>query len=147
MTKKILTKAFFDGLTQFFILFCLGDFVFSVFSENWSLEHFILLALLGAILSAFMCVIFTHKILSNSAIVCFSLTSILCFLLCVASMLAIRILFKVQSVQIFPMRDINDADGILFLFSTGYMILFSIILKVCIFIILIIRNAFHKNKT
>lgn len=138
MNKRILIKAVFDGLIQSLILAGLGTFSISVYSANLALEQYLLIGVICAIFSAVVYAVFTVKEFSNKKIIYFSLVGILCFVLSIVSILALYLTFSFNFV---PLREINNADGILILFSIVCYILASIIFRICIFVLSIIKNT------
>lgn len=141
MRKNFIIKAALDGLIQSLILFFSGIFLFSIYASNLSLQGYLLIGLLGAIFST---IVYIAHILkeSNIKVIAFtSLTSKLFFFLFMAIMLGMHLIFRFNFL---PLREINDADGILFLFTSGCFILASIIIRTCIFVVLIVM---HKSKT
>ena len=145
MNKRTFIKAIFDGFIQSLFSVCIGTFSVSVYSSNLSLKQYMLIGVLGAILSTFVYVVLMLKESSNKKLVCFSLLGLFCFVLSMIFMLAILIIFKFNFV---PMREVNNADGIFILFAIGCYFLVSFILRICTLAILIIknRNAKKNNK-
>jgi len=142
MNKKIFIKAALDGLIQNLILVCSGTFLFSVYAVSLSVRQYLLAGLFGAILSAVVYVLLIPKESNNKVIICFSLIGMLFFVLSIVTMLVIRLTF---TFDILPLREVNNADGILFLFAAGFFVLASITLRVCIFVVLIVRNKYRQN--
>lgn len=142
MKKRIFLKAVLDGLIQSLILVCLETFSISVYASNLSLEQHLLIGASSAVLSAVVYVVLTLKESNNKKLACFSLISILFFVLNMVSILAIRLTFRFNFM---PLREVNNADGILILFIIGCYILVSIILRICVFVISIIKNIHRKQ--
>lgn len=147
MNKRFFIIAVLDSFIQSLILVCLGTFSISVDSSNLSLNQYLLIGVLSAILSAVVYVVVMLKESNNKKLVCFLLLGLLCFILSMVLTLAILIIFKFNFI---PLREVNNADGILILYMTGSYILVSFILRLCAFVISIIKNirinVGRKNK-
>lgn len=143
MNKRIFIIAVFDSFIQSLLLVCLGTFSISVYSSKLSLNQYLLIGVLSAILSAVVYVVVMLKESNNKKLVCFLLLGLLCFVLSMVLMLAILIIFKFNFI---PLREVNNADGILILYTTGCYILVSFILRLCAFVISIIKNIRTKTK-
>ena len=143
MNKKLFKKAALDGLIQSLILFCLETFLVSKYFSNVSLKRFLLVGLFSAVLSTVVFVMFTIKESTNKAIMFFWIISTLCFILCDVVMLALRLTFKLDFL---PLREVNNANGILIVFAIGCFMLSTIILRVCAFIVLIIKNQHYRSQ-
>ncbi|MBR4058022.1 MAG: hypothetical protein IKK00_07855 [Oscillospiraceae bacterium] len=142
MNKRIVLKAALDGLIQSLILVCLGTFSVSVYASNLSLEKHLLIGASSAALSAFVYVALTLKESDNKKLTRFSLNSLLFFILSTVVIFAIRLTFRFGFM---PLREVNHADGILLLFVIGCYILASIVLKICVYIISVIKNIHRKQ--
>lgn len=142
MNKKHFLKAVLDGFIQSLVLVCLGVFVISTYTSNLSLRQHILIGILGAILSSIVYFVLTMKESNNKAIMCYSLLSIIFFALCIIIILAFRLTF---TFDFGFLRETNNSDGILLLFAIGSFILASIMLRLCIFASLVIKNI-HQAK-
>lgn len=144
MNKKIIFKAILDGFISSFVLNCLGIFLVSIYASNLSLEQCLLIGFLTAMLFTTVFAMLMLKESSNKAIMCYSLISIVSFAFFVAIMMVFQLTFKFDFMII---RETNNADGILLIFTIVCFVLSSVLLRACAFILLIIRNAKKNRET
>lgn len=140
--KKYFLKALLDGFISSLVLDCLDIFLLSVYASSLSLKQYLLLGVLGAMISSAIYFVFILKESSNKNILRFSLMSIFSFILCMAIMLGIHLTF---SIDFLPLREVNNGDGIMLLFTIGSFILSSIVIRFYIFSTLIIKNLQQRK--
>ena len=125
MNKKVFFRAILDGVFQSLILTCLVMFTISEYTSILSLEQILLIAASCAVLSSVHYTILALKESTKKKLVYFSLTSFLGFFLS----MVITVIFRISvRLNVWPLREVNNADGILILFAIGCYILTSIIL-------------------
>ena len=135
MNKRIIIKSIFDSLSQSLIFGCLG--VLGIY-DPLSLNEYMMIGVLGAILSSSIYIVLALQETENKNFVCFTLIGIPVFALFTVLLLAIRITFKFDFLP--PPPEVNNANGIIILFTQGCYIITSFILRTCCFVILIIKN-------
>jgi hypothetical protein len=134
VNKRIIIKSIFDSLSQSLIFACLG--VLGIY-DLLSLNEYMMIGVLGAILSSSIYIVLALQETENKNFVCFTLIGIPMFALFTVLLLAIRITFKFDFL---PSPEVNNANGIIILFTQGCYIITSFILRTCCFVILIIKN-------
>lgn len=142
MNKRIIIKSTIDGLTQSLIFACLGFFCISEYASTLSLKQYLMIGVLGAILSAAVYIVLALKETKNKNLVCFSLTSILWFALFTVLLLTIYVTFNIEFL---PFHKANNVNGIMILFTQACYILVSFVLRTSCFVIMIIKHKSHKK--
>ena len=142
MKKNIMLKSAFDGIIQTFGLMFLSVFVTSELAKNVSLKQLLHISSLGAALLSNYYLLVLLREVSNKTIIWFSLGSICSLSLCIAILFAVQLTCP---IDIFSMRKLNDADGIVILFTTGCFVLSSALLRLCVFIALLIKNMYQSR--
>lgn len=143
MNKKIYWKATIDGLFGSLILQFLNTFCISVFSTGYSFEQFFLVTIFGALLSTSIYCIFLLKEYENKKVRYFTALGFLFFIIGRVIFLFLDLTVK---WEILPLRETNSADGLLIIFMAVCFILTSILLRACVFILLMIRNK-RRNQS
>ena len=145
MKRICLLKSVLDGIIQFIFLIGLSTFTTSEYTQFYSLKHFMLISILGAILLTVVYLVFMIKETNNRMIVWFSLSSFCSFCLCITILFVARLTFTIDN---FYMRQINNADGILIIFTLACFFLTLVVLRLCVFVMLIIKNnILHKESS
>ena len=140
--KKYVIKAMLDGFMQELILFLLTNFNLSKYTSNFTLKNILVLTVLCSVLSSVIYSIFIKKVNSIKKKISFSIISQLSFVVFALIILALRV---TVSLNILPLREINNADGLLILLSTVFYIFISFIFKLFILIILCIKQRKKEN--
>lgn len=143
MNKKMILKAILDGFVESLTLICLGLFLVSTYALNLTLNHGLWLGFLGAVICVVVFALLIRKETSNKVIILYFLINIFSFILCYAIMMSIRM---VSEFEIFSLRDVNNGDGILLLFVNGCFVLSSLVLRVCVLVVLAIKNKVRSRK-
>ena len=138
MKKALFVRAALDGVVQSIVFAFYGAFLISVYATGISLGYRMLIGVVAAIGSAGICVLLMQKAISKKEIVAFAVGSTLCFILGVAIALAIRLTF---SLELLPLRVTNNADGLVLLFGIGCFIAASLVLRACIFAVLLVSKG------
>lgn len=141
MKKKNLIKALLDGLVQSVSLICLLDLFLSVYTSNFSLIQYTLYTIISAIICSIVYFILVLKEVNNKIIIGISLGSVLSFVVLSGIFLVSRLAF---TASLFPLREINNADGILVLLTSVCFLIYVAVLKLSIFIFFLVKN---NNKT
>lgn len=96
-----------------------------------------MIGVLGAILSTSIYIVLALKEIKNKNFVCFTLIGVLWLVLCMMFLLTIRTIFNFDFLSL---HEMNNANGIMILFSQGFYILVSFVLRTCCFVMLIIKH-------
>lgn len=143
MNKKRILNAFIDGIIQSFLVFFAGVFPVLLNVPSLSLTQYLLLGALTGLFSAVVFFILAQKESNKRRIIQFSLFCVLWFVLCTVILL---IIWSSLPVGCLPLRELNNADGLLILFTQGSYILSSLILRLCIFLILFFNRPSNPKK-
>lgn len=140
MSKRLAFKAVLDGFIGGSVLYLIGSLLVSSYAVDLNITHYLLLGLLPAILYALLFVILTHNISSIKTVLYYFLISVF------SSVLWIFILINgttVFGIDFFPVREANNADGLLILFISGCFAFASVVLRCCV---LVVRIILKKTK-
>ncbi len=136
-------KVVFMGILEGFIGSTILDFVVTfIFLLNQTSFIPIPISLLSAIACSIVYAVFAKNYKRNLAVICFSLTGFLSFILSYIGILALHISMP---FSVFALREGNNADGIITLICIVSFVITSSILKLLIFSIIAIRNG-KQNK-
>lgn len=141
MNKKLI-PAILDGLISSVVLQVLSGFVISIYTQNLSFYQCLFLSAICSMVCATIYVFYVSKELNNKGIVILSLINILCFAF---STIAIIICYFVfPNLKFFPLREENNGDAVLLMFSIGTFMVFSICIRLIIIIVCTIKNYIRK---
>ncbi len=143
MSKKLI-PAILDGVVCSITLQILSEFVISIYSKNLSLYQCLLLSTISSMVCAIIYVSSVFKETKNKTLVILSLISVLSFVLFTIAIIVCYLIFP--NYNYFPLREENNGDAILLMFSMGAFILFSIFTRLVVLIVCTIRNK-KTNKT
>ena len=134
---RLLFKAMLDGLCQYLIMFCIGVLSISAYASDFAIEQELVIAVICAVISAFIYYVLSFKETGKKALAFFSLISTGAFVLFIALAFIAQISFGFVFLSL---RETNNADGLLILIVTGCYLLSSTILKVCVCVARIIKQ-------
>ncbi|MBO5230977.1 MAG: hypothetical protein J6B52_06135 [Clostridia bacterium] len=137
MSKKLI-PAILDGVVCSITLQILSEFVISIYSKNLSLYQCLLLSTIISMVCAIIYVSSVSKEAKNKTLVVLSLISVLSFVLFTIAIIVCCLIFP--NYNYFPLREENNGDAILLMFSMGAFILFSIFTRLVVLIVCIIKN-------
>lgn len=140
MKNKLLSLSF-DGMFQGIFLGILSKLSVSSYITS-SLVGFFVIDLVFAIVFAIVFYSILHKQTSNKSIILSSAISFSCFLLTVITLFVIQIFYP---LEIFMPREVNNADGITLLFAIGAFIGLTMLLRLLVFGIVLIKNIVKKH--
>ena len=139
MNKKVFLKASIDGLTQGIASACLGQFLISTYTFDFTLTQCMVFGTVLAIIcgSLYLGLVINER--QNKSILLFSLVSILIF---IGTFLCVTIFQVSCSYSPISLREVNNADGVLLLVSMLFTFALSFVLKLSIFFLMLIKNSF-----
>lgn len=131
-------KAAFDGAIQGITVCLLNIFIPSIYAETLTFDQLLTIGGLCAIPVVISYFLFLFKIYSNAQLVTFTLFSALCSII---STLVLTVIHQLLPVTFFALqKEVNEAHGIVMIFSTGVFVLLSAIFRLVIFVVFLIRN-------
>ena len=137
--KNALLKGTLAGYAGSLSLICSVTFLFLPFGRNISP---IVIGLFGAFISSILYILLAWRIKNNTEIICYSLVSFISF----AVFMVVHIAIRVSIPPVFGiLRENDNADGIFLLFIIGTFAAASLFLKLCAFIVFIVRNIYKKK--
>ena len=132
--KKALLKGILAGYIGSLSLICSVTFLFFPFGRNISP---IIIGLFGAFISSVLYILLAWSVRKNTEMVCYSLVGCISF----AVFMVIQSAIRISIPPVFGiLRESDNADGIFLLFIIGTFAVVSILLDLCAFIVLIVRN-------
>lgn len=143
--KKIVLTSVLDGFFQFFILQLLSGLVLSKYVADISFDVALVFSVIAGILATVTYFVFLFKERTNSTIILFSVGSCFTFILLEIILMIIKISFSGTWTH-FPMREVGNADGILLIFTTVFLISTAFIIKLCMFVVFLLKNIYKSRK-
>lgn len=136
MSKKVVLKSVLDGIIQGVGLALLTSYIVSVYAQDQSVTQYMVIGVLGGVLSAVVYFLFLIRESSNKVVIIFTISSTICCILTVA------VVFLIQFIpgDLFPRRELTNADGIAILLANGSYAFLSVFLKFIFFLTFIIKN-------
>ena len=140
--KKFYLQAIVDGSLRSFLGSLLDVFILSIYASNLAFEHFVIIALICGILSSTLYWVFIRKENSNKSIIIFSLLSMGGCIVSYGIILMLQIFGWFVSL---PVREVNNADGLIVMMIAGVYLGSAFLMRLAIFIWQIARNS-HKKQ-
>ena len=142
MRANIIGKAIIEGLIQTVGLIIIIACITASFTASAILESLLVICIFLALVTAVVYLTYLFKINKTKEIICFSFISSLSFFLSLVVLLLIHFYFP---FPVYSLRELNNADGLTLILYSGIFYVCSLVLKSCIFIILIIKNTYKKK--
>ena len=138
--KKALLKSVLVGYLGSLSLWGSITFPFLPFGRDVSP---ITIGLVGGLISSILYVLLAWNVKKNTEMVCYSLVGCISF----AVFMVIDTAIRISVPNVFGiLRKSDSADGILLLFVIGTFAVVSILLDLCSFIVLIVRNRIQQHR-
>lgn len=144
MKNSIFLKSVISGMSQGIIFYVLNEFFISICAQELLLNCQLMICGVGAIALALIYFLFICMESDNKKIIKFALLDTLWSIF---SLIVVFVIYQMFSFHLFPIRQINEADGILLLVTNIVSILLPLILKSIIFLIVITKNICKKRET
>ncbi len=129
------------GFMQALIIAIFISFLVSKYVVVFLLKHMLIISIFVALMSAIFYSITIFRLHKKREKILFSLSSTFCSILFLIVLFVIHMEFP---FAFFSISQLNDADGILLIFTVGCYIIASLLLKLCVFYTsIILHNKMH----
>lgn len=132
-----------DGLLFIVGLVAVNIFITLPSSADFELQHYFYIAIAFGLILSLLHAVFLSKMENNKDIV---KHKIKCILFSVITLILVFVLSVAIPERIFPVRLLNNADGLILLFANQCYVLVSVFSRVTISIVLVVKNML-RDKT
>ena len=146
MNRVKSVKAILDGLLRSVMVEQLGGFLVSTYALGIPPKQCVVLGALCAIVATIVSLILMPKYCKSKVMLSFFVLSTLAFAASVILLFSFNLMCP---LSIWPLRELNNADGVLLIFAIGSFLLLSFFLRASILLALVIKNLYksaHQEK-